>query len=892
MKPEDLLEAAAAAVRDEAVDPAAEAAALDRVRRRLAAEATPPAAAPEPGRIRGCEGFRALLPAYLAGALAEPKRILLEDHLRECVPCRRARREAERDPARVGGAVPAAALPGLPRYRVPRWALAAGLAGVVATGAALWFALAPADVDASAAVRTIDGELYRLEGGAVALAAAGERLGAGEVVRTGPASGALLELADGSRVELAERSELSLAERRDGVALRLDRGGLIVEAAKQKRGHLYVETDDCQVAVVGTLFAVRHGDKGSRVSVLEGEVHVDQGAQRAVLRPGDQVSTSARLAAVPVGEDFAWSREADRYRAQAQALRSLGRELDAALAVPGERTSTRLLDLAPADTTVWAGLPNLASSLDEAWELVRTRVAENPALAEWWSERFGASDEAELETAIEHLRALGEQLGDEIAVAVAARTGGEDAPLLLAEVRDRAALSDLLDAEIDRLAAEPGGTGERLVRIADPRVAPPLPAGALGIWLADDLLAASPRVERLAALAVELDSGARPFAGTAFHQRLAAVYAEGAGWLVGLDVAALLAEEIADPEEGTTLERTGLAGVRHLVLQSESLEGTTESRALLAFSGERQGLASWLAAPAPVGALDFVSPNAQVAVAGLFKEPAEMVDDLLGLIAADGGEALERFRAFEAEQGVSLRDDLALALGGDVAFAFDGPWLPTPSWKLVVEVVDPDRLMDAARRLVDAWNRDAATDGRPALRFAQEEAGGHVVFTLERVGVGTVASFLFADGYLVAGPSKTLLAEAVAQRAAGVTLAATAAFRERLPRDGRTDYSGVAWQSLGGSLGTLATLLGGTLSDEQRAQLETAGEGAEPTLAVVYAEADRLEFAATGKGGPLGLSLETLLGLAVRPPQPPAEQPDDAAETSAARDETPTRRVA
>lgn len=75
--------------------------------------------------------------------------------------------------------------------------------------------------------------------------------------------------------------------------------------------------------------------------------------------------------------------------------------------------------------------------------------------------------------------------------------------------------------------------------------------------------------------------------------------------------------------------------------------------------------------------------------------------------------------------------------------------------------------MDAARRLVDAWNRDAATDGRPALRFAQEEAGGHVVFTLERVGVGTVASFLFADGYLVAGPSKTLLAEAVAQRAAG-----------------------------------------------------------------------------------------------------------------------------
>ena len=293
-----------------------------------------------------------------------------------------------------------------------------------------------------------------------------------------------------------------------------------------------------------------------------------------------------------------------------------------------------------------------------------------------------------------------------------------------------------------------------------------------------------------------------------------------------------------------------------------------------------------------MGALDFVSPNAQVAVAGLFKQPAEMVDDLLGLIAADDAGALERFRAFEAEQGVSLRDDLALALGGDVAFAIDGPWLPTPAWKLVVEVADQDRLIDTARRLVEAWNQDAAADERPALRFVQEEASGRVVYTLERVGAGALASFLFADGYLVAGPNPALLAEAVAQRAAGVTLAASAAFRERLPRDGRADYSGVAWQSLGGSLGSLASLLGGSLTEEQRAELEAAGAAAGPSLAVVYADADQLLFAAAGSGGPLGLSLETLLGFAARPPQAPAPAPDATAAPGAARDETPARRVA
>ena len=81
----------------------------------------------------------------------------------------------------------------------------------------------------------------------------------------------------------------------------------------------------------------------------------------------------------------------------------------------------------------------------------------------------------------------------------------------------------------------------------------------------------------------------------------------------------------------------------------------------------------------------------------MLKQPAAMLDDLLALVEAAGPSAGELGAArswptSKSEHGLSLRDDLAATLGGDFAFAIDGPWLPTPSWKLVLEVADAGRL--------------------------------------------------------------------------------------------------------------------------------------------------------------------------------------------------------
>ena len=173
--------------------------------------------------------------------------MLLEDHTRECLPCRRALAAARQAKAAAGTAhagrsagagVGAGTGAGFGTGTgVRRWALAAGLAGVALLSGFLvrqagvgYLGAAP-----SVTVRSISGELAVVAGGEARPAVAGERIAGAQLVRTAQGSGAVLELADGSRIELAERSELGLGRRWDGTILELERGSLIVEAAKQRR---------------------------------------------------------------------------------------------------------------------------------------------------------------------------------------------------------------------------------------------------------------------------------------------------------------------------------------------------------------------------------------------------------------------------------------------------------------------------------------------------------------------------------------------------------------------------------------------------------------------------------------------------------------------------------
>src|SRR5439155_4733004 len=132
-RPADVLDRGIAAMRNNSATDDQAAAAASRVLQNLQAEhakVVPHPAAAEAqgaGRIRGCDDFRALIPAYFSASLTPSRQLLLEDHTHECVLCRKALEEARRGPQVMTGAVVDTRRPRRLRLNL-RWAGAAVVA--------------------------------------------------------------------------------------------------------------------------------------------------------------------------------------------------------------------------------------------------------------------------------------------------------------------------------------------------------------------------------------------------------------------------------------------------------------------------------------------------------------------------------------------------------------------------------------------------------------------------------------------------------------------------------------------------------------------------------------------------------------------------------------------
>jgi hypothetical protein len=557
---DNLLDEVTAGIRSEQIDDAAIKGASDRVWSRMNGTSTMLAdSVQEAGpsnRIEGCADFQSLIPAYLGSQLTEARSLLLVDHTHECIPCRKALKNARESRVAVKAdrivkmqTRKRAAVPGYSlRPVVLRW----GIAAVLVIGLGL---IALPIVERYVPVGSLDATVQAAEGPLYGVADAktralnvGEKIGQGDVLRTPKDGRAMVRLQDGTTIEMKDRSEVSLKRTMNGTTLHVDGGSVIVQATKQQQprrtvfgkllrtlhlvpqdwGSFYVQTGDSIVAVAGTTFAVNAGTKGSRVSVIEGEVHLDHNGQDKVLRSGEQATTNVAIEAVPVKEDVKWSRNAAQYAQVLDALASLKNELRA-VPKPGVRNSTRLLEMMPATTVMYAAIPNLAASITESNRIIEERIQQNPALRDWFANRREPRGPA-MNQAIAAIKDFGDQLGEEIAVGAGMSDQGQPTePIVLAQLKNPGGFRAFFDAEVQKLNTN--GKAPQVIWIDDPKTAQPAATtgqGPLYVWITGDVLVGSPKLAQLQAVA----NGASGFSATPFYSRIAQVYSEGAGIVV------------------------------------------------------------------------------------------------------------------------------------------------------------------------------------------------------------------------------------------------------------------------------------------------------------------------------------------------------------------------
>jgi len=210
---DNILDKVSADIRGEEVQSATVKGAAERVWMKMSAvEANAHQSAPAPAeRIEGCADFQSLMPAYLRNELSEARALLLVDHTHECIPCRKALKQART--ARVAAAVAPRRQAGKSsRYNlnpvILRWGIAAAL--VIGVGlVALPFIQrwAPLGGDLEATVQAAEGQVFEIADTRSAPINVGGRLDKGDGIRTAKDAHAFVRLGDGSVIEMKERSE-------------------------------------------------------------------------------------------------------------------------------------------------------------------------------------------------------------------------------------------------------------------------------------------------------------------------------------------------------------------------------------------------------------------------------------------------------------------------------------------------------------------------------------------------------------------------------------------------------------------------------------------------------------------------------------------------------------
>ena len=579
----------------------------------------------------------------------------------------------------------------------------------------------------------------------------------------------MLRLADGSMVDVNERTELFVTAAWSGQAIHLQRGDIIVKAAKQRRGRLQVLTRDSIASVKGTVFAVSAGMGGSVVSVVEGSVAVNQPGREVVLSPGEQAASIPALAS-SVAAAVSWSPDAESYLELLGSFVKIEREL---ANFPAElRTNSALLPYLPAGAVVYGAVPNPGVTIGRALALAEEQSAQNATFGAWWNSETGRM----LRQMVDRVQSVNPLLGDEIVFCASVAPGlDEPVPMVMARVKPgkRAELASALE----RLFAEAGEA-----------------PGSYSV--SDDLVVVSDSPSHLAWALAHLGQGA----GSPFAAAIGERYRRGVGWLIAIDAPPVVNEAAGD--DAPPIEFAGMIGMKYLFLEQRAPAGAEENEVTFAFQGARTGMGSWLADAGSGGAAEYLPADALLAGYVSTREPLQLFEELTAQITKSAPDFERGLATMDEKLGAGFIQNLTAALGTESALALTGLSVSGPTWVMATVANNPPVIDSSLQKLVEAFNAELGPDEQgKRIVFEQESAGGRTWSTMKPGGLPLGITWTYDRGYMVAASDRGVAERAIATRNGGSPLVWSPEFLGQLPSSAGLHPSAFAWLNAKGALG-------------------------------------------------------------------------------------------
>ena len=532
------------------------------------------------------------------------------------------------------------------------------------------------------------------------------------------------------------------------------------------------------------------------------------------------------------GED--WTRELEaKYPGLLAEFGQLFEKLQHDVQFPAPRGESRLLPLLPESTMSYGAFPNYGSAANQALAVFREELKESSVLREWWQHGQVATVGPKIEGSLDKYSQLSQYLGEEVAVS-GTMEGREPNLLIVAEIR-KPGLKKFLQQTITELA----GKSKPGVRVMDPQELAAMEgkpaAGDLLVLVRSDFVVAALDLPTLRKFNDRLDGSGRGFVATPFGHRVQDAYAGGVTTLAAADIHKILSQvPQGSNTEQMPLQKSGFADMKYLVWEHTKLNGQTLSQAELSFTGPRRAAAAWLAKPAPLASLDFVSPKAILSATVVLASPARIFDDVKELTSASNSNAFASLAQMEQVLKLSLREDVLNCLGGEITLELDGITPPKPEWKAILKVSDTEHLQQSLSKLLTTAQ----------FRTEEFEEGGVTISTLKIPSGPTPLEigYAFLDGYLVIASSREMVAQAIRLHAGGGSLGKSKKFLAALPPGRSAEASALFYQDPA----AMASLKLQSVAPAIARSLAQMGGENSPALITLYGEESAIREASRG----------------------------------------------